>query len=169
MRLSVKLITITLLVALISTSVAFARDSYKHNNSIFIDLGGNGMFISANYSRVFIHRPRYFISTQIGVGKGILFWGMTIPHQITIDFGKNKSFLEAGVGGTFWFGNFDLFGTAGKYAIYLVSPILGYRHQFNKGFIFRIYFNPLIPLFGVDEEIRYMIKPYGGISIGYSF
>jgi hypothetical protein len=82
-----------------------------------------------------------------------------LPHHLTCNFGKKKSFLELGAGGAWVSG--------GGNDYYLVYPILGYRlHPFrNPGFSFRtwLYFP-----FGQDfitEDGEVIFAPVG-LSFG---
>lgn len=88
---------------------------------------------------------------------------MIILHHLTALYGKNKAFLEYGIGGS------AIFSTGNK-SSYLIYPILGYRHHpfKNPGISFRAWI--LLP-FGQQSTIEsydILFVPIGG-SIGIAF
>lgn len=143
-------------------------------NNIYINIFGDVSLVSVNYERIKIISPYFFLSGNIGVGHQselqiCFFWDctfpeskkfITFPHHLTLNFGKKKHFLEAGLGGTYVYGI-----TQKKYFIY---PLIGYRIQplKSKKAIFRLYFNT--SAFNSFEENVYLNIP-AGISIGISF
>jgi len=79
----------------------------------------------------------------------------TIPHQMTINFGRNSSFLEAGLGGVAVF--------APEVTNYYLYPIVGWRlHPRGKKFSLRLFAS--VPFSGIStKDIRWIPA---GISIG---
>lgn len=45
--------------------------TFKRMNSADITIGGTGLFIFANYSRVIAVKSNYFINASVGVGKAM--------------------------------------------------------------------------------------------------
>jgi hypothetical protein len=98
------LIVLGLLLSSMAFSQEISDDLSKHRirkNSVDLTLGGSGLFISANYSRIIMVEPNYFLNASVGIGTVIMIGGVSIPHQLTFNFGKKSSFLELGLGGTF--------------------------------------------------------------------
>jgi hypothetical protein len=163
-----------IVVGLLMTTMAFCQEkqddlgkSKVRKNSVDITLGGSGLFLSTNYSRVIMAKPNYFINASVGIGTVIMTGGITLPHQLTFNFGKKSSFLELGLGGTFWTGKSNDSGYTETINSYYLSPIVGWRKNFKNNLVFRVYTNPLFYISG--EESEHTITPYAGISLGYSF
>lgn len=136
-------------------------------NIIDITLGGTGIFASINYSRVLLAKENYFINTSLGIGT--VASGATIPHQLTINLGKQSSFFETGIGGILWSGTDTSSSRINTKNSYNLSPILGWRKYTKSNLVFRIYANPI---FNISGDLVYgnnKVLPFGGISLGYSF
>ena len=144
------------------------RKSVRKNN-IDLTIGGMGLGVSVNYNRILLVKPNYFINASVGLGIVPSIDGITIPHQITYNIGKKNSFLEVGVGGSFWSGKSNESGYTETQNSYHISPIIGWRKHFRNNLIFRIYTNPLIHVSGEYFIENYSIVPYLGVSLGYSF
>jgi hypothetical protein len=141
----------------------------ERKNSIDLTVGGTGLFASINYNRVLLIKSNYFINTSVGVGAVPVTGGITIPHQLTFNFGKKNSFIELGLGGTYWSGKSNASGYTETLYSYQLSPIIGWRKHFNNNLIFRVYANPLFHVSGEYYIEDYPILPYLGLSLGYSF
>jgi hypothetical protein len=142
-------------------------------NSININFFGGASMLSLNYSRIIPTPIPIFIDTKLGVGYNSTFelclWGscntpekfITIPHHITGNLGKKRSFLEFGVGGTFFIGD-------NSTRTYFVYPIIAYRFiPFKKYRVnFRIYTH--YPIFRAESAKNIIFVPFG-YSIGLSF
>ncbi len=145
--------------------------SSRPKNNINIGLLGNASIYALNYERLFSSKPYTFFASEIGVGYNeefIICFGsgscnpdkyLTIPHQISVSIGKNKSFLEFGFGGA------AIIGSTKQY--YLLYPMLGYRYQplKSKKLNFRIYGS--IP-FSEWDTVDILYIPIG-ISLGICF
>lgn len=145
-------------------------------NTISIDLLGEGTLYSLNYERLFPIKRNMFLSGKIGVGRTVDFCGLihceenykakvsiSIPHHITVNFGKKKVFLEAGYGGTIFTWNYK--------PKYMAFGIIGMRiHPFERNkFSFRLFATP--PLTKSDDGMHYgdiLFIPLG-LSLGVSF
>ncbi|MEE9437811.1 MAG: hypothetical protein V3V14_02345 [Saprospiraceae bacterium] len=71
-------------------------------NVVDLSFGGSGQFLSLNYTRVLKIEKKYFISGLIGVGTTLFTdyqgysdseGGTSIPHQLSINFGKKNAFF----------------------------------------------------------------------------
>jgi hypothetical protein len=145
------------------------RDSLKRNIFDFT-LAGTGLVVSFNYCRIIQVKPDYFMSATIGLGSVPFAGGITIPHQLTYNFGRKNNFLEAGIGGVYWQGYENQENGKEQLYSYNIVPIVGYRKNFsNNKMVFRIYISPIIRVSGEYFYKTHPALPYGGISFGYSF
>lgn len=141
----------------------------ERKNAIDLTIGGNGLFASVNYNRILIVRSYYFINASVGIGTLPLVGGFTLPHLVTCNTGKRSSFLELGIGGSYWSGKSNASGYTERNYSYQLSPIIGWRKHFKSNLIFRAYVNPLIHVSGEYYIEDYPVIPYFGISLGYGF
>ena len=144
-------------------------ESLKNKNTVDLTFGGSGLEISANYRRKILIRPAYYLNISLGVGTVPLSGGVTFPHQLSYNLGRKSSFLELGIGGTYWTGLSNSSGYAERIYSYQFSPLVGYRRHFFNNLVIRIYANPLFHLSGEYYREDYKIIPYLGLSIGHSF
>ncbi len=150
------------------SNIVNLTETLKRSNSIDVTFGGTGLLLSANYSRVLFISNSYFVNASIGIGSVPIIGGTSLPGQLTFNYGKESSFLEAGIGATYWKGKSNSSGYTETIESFNISPILGYRKQFNN-IVFRAYVNPIIHISGVYYIENYSIIPYLGISLGYMF
>ncbi len=149
-------------------STVFAQnenDGPKRAQSVYGELGGNGLFFSANYDVRFLKSEKGF-----GMRAGLGFFGgsggglLTVPIGLNYLAGKAPSYLEVGLGYTYAsFTSSDDFidGEGGS----LLVPSVGYRFQpSKKGFTGRVIISPLIALGNGGGWFM-----FGGISAGYKF
>ena len=137
---------ITLLLCL-SAIISFSQKNNEATSpaqSVFIEIGGNGLLFSANYDVRFSPRQDG-IGGRIGAG----FFGgsgggiLTVPIGLNYLAGKSPNFLEAGFGYTYatFTGSDDFFSGHGS----LLFPSVGYRYQQSgKGLMARIVISPAI-------------------------
>jgi len=142
---------------------------FVNKNSIDISLGGLGLFVSANYARTLMVRPTFFVVASAGIGTVPGIGGISVPHQITFNLGKKTSFLELGVGGSYWTGKSNSSGFTESINSYNLSPIIGWRKIIKSSFVFRVFASPLIHVLGEYYIEDYSVVPYGGVSFGYCF
>lgn len=144
-------------------------ETLQRKNAVDVTLGGTGLAISVNYNKIILVKPNYFVSAAVGIGSVPSVGGLTVPHQLTFNFGKNSNFLEVGLGGTFWSGESNASGYTETLNSYQISPIIGYRKYLKNNFVIRVYANPLIHISGEYYIEDYSIIPYLGLSLGYTF
>ena len=149
---------------------AFSQDDApkpptKNASNVFGELGGNGLFFSANYDF-------RFSKTQKGLGMrmGLGFFGgsdggiLTVPVAINNLSGRAPHYLEIGLGYTYasFTSSDDFFdGASGG----VLVPSIGYRYMpLGKGFTGRVVLSPLINVSGGGGWLM-----FGGISGGYKF
>ena len=138
---------------------------------ISANLAGDASLLSLGFDKLFFLKPALTLSTKVGFGFNQEFQLFSsdppssyfiLPHHVTCNFGRNRSFLEFGVGAAWVTDNRDDY--------YPVYPILGYRyHPFKKpGFSFRVWvYTPLGKKNFYDWDVIMMI-PYG-LSFGYAW
>jgi hypothetical protein len=148
-------------------------DSLKYNalvkkqNSFDVSIGGLGLFASLNFSRYVLIKENYFVNTSIGIGTVPMVGGMVLPHQITFNYGKNRKFLEVGLGGTYW--GSKIHDEPNKEEVvhsYNLAPIIGWRIHFKNNMVFRVYATPIFHVAGAYILNDYSVLPYGGFSLG---
>ncbi|MCK5137059.1 MAG: hypothetical protein KAR19_14835 [Bacteroidales bacterium] len=141
----------------------------ERKNSVDLTIGGTGLFLSVNYSRILAVKSNYFINTSVGIGTVPFIGGISLPHQVTFNLGKKSSFLELGIGGNFWSGKSNSSGYTETINSYHISPIIGWRKNFKNNLVFRAYANPLIYLSGEHFLENLSVTPFLGVSLGYAF
>jgi len=141
----------------------------ERKNSIDLTVFGTGIFSSVNYNRIVFIEKNYFINASVGIGITPFIGGTNYPHQVSINFGTRRNFLEFGLGGNYWLGKTNASGYTVTAYSYNFMPTIGYRAHFANHLIFRVYAMPIIHMGGEIMFEDYPIFPYGGISLGYSF
>lgn len=158
-----------ILISLIFFSTClFGQTAFK-KNSIFLEVGGNGLFTSINYDRQITNKP------GLGIRLGVGFYS-TNPFQITIPIGinylyeikNNKSFMEFGLGTTWTRADVELYVLAehrdpnykNTHFINFI-PSMGYRRHTKNFFMWRLSLTPVVNQYG--------FLPYFGISFGKLF
>jgi len=137
-------------------------------NAVDLSVGGTGLFVSANYNRVLLVKPDYFIASSIGFGTIPIVGGFCYPHQLTVNIPKKDFFWEFGLGGSYWNAKTNSSAYTETTHSYHLSPIIGYRQQMEK-LVFRAYVNPLIRVSGEYLLEDNSVLPYLGVSLGYCF
>lgn len=155
-----------ILTLVLSTS-AIGQDTFKKNDFYF-ELLGNGIFASLNYERQLTSKPGFGLRTGVGYFSGDQELRLSIPIGVNYLFSLrgNKSFLDAGVGGT-WSGadglKKDVASGERNYRehIWSLVPSIGYRRHIKDNFMLRASFTPIIN--------KYRTLPWVGLSIGKRF
>lgn len=133
----------------------------------YLEVGGAGLAISANYDSRF-HDERNGWGYRIGAG----FFSsggntvFTIPFQVNYLTGEHSMHVEMGAGVTFLNSTGTNVGNSkwefDKVTGFIATATIGFRYQpEHKGLNFRIAFVPIL----YDEGLI----PAGGVSIGYTF
>jgi hypothetical protein len=134
--------------------------------SIYIEIGGNGVLFSANYDFRFAKKQDGF-GARAGIGffpdVGIATTAVIVPLGVNYLLGKGSSYFEAGLGVTVIASSAgeDFFGNNGTGETFIVFvPSIGYRYQpIRNGFTARIFASPLIG----DGDFQF----WAGFSLGY--
>lgn len=134
--------------------------------SYYLQIGGAGLAISANYDTRF-NAERNGWGYTVGIG-GFAAEGnsvITIPFQVNYLVGEHSSMLQFGGGATFLRSTGNNTGKTwsfDKITGFVATGSVGYRYQpEQKGLSFKVEFVPIL----YDEGII----PAGGISVGYTF
>jgi len=160
-----------LFILLLFSSITFVQAQEKElvKNSIDITVGGMGLGLSVNYSRMIAVKEKYFVIASAGIGTLPSIGGSSFPHQVTFNLGSNGNYMEVGLGGNYWSGKTNASGYTETTSSYNLSPIIGWRKHFKNNFIVRIYANPLFHVSGAYFYENNAVVPYLGMSLGYGF
>lgn len=128
-------------------------------NSVFLELGGNGLGFSMNYERLVFNSQ----AVRLGIGYGD---GVAFPALYNIILGAGNHKLEIGLGATFMVS----VKTGGQNRLYATGNF-GYRWLFStetgQNFL-RISFTPLVGDYASQTSAIVFI-PWGGVSLGMMF
>ena len=137
-------------------------------NTIYFELGGNGLFTSINYERQLLKSKR--LNFHIGTG----IYGVT-PTYLTIPFGLNylfklnnsNSYIDLGFGATYSKADVILYANIKRNLGYIQTnfwnyiPSLGYRKLTKNNLMYRF---SLTPIINHNDFL-----PFMGFSIGKNF
>ncbi|MDX2189385.1 MAG: hypothetical protein SFY32_05955 [Bacteroidota bacterium] len=156
-------------------------DPIRRYNSVFLDLGGNGLIASLNYERKFYYSKNNFITGKLGYGPFYIY--NIVNLTTTFNFGDGMNYFEGGGGfGVFSYNLFDP-NNLNKFSYIYFTPTFGYRRQSGSGFMFRSYltmYTNATPNYAYNSRtgnydysklnsVNYLFFPFLGISLGYSF
>jgi hypothetical protein len=168
-----KKISLTAATLLLALNI-FAQTNSKNEftvpkNSVSVNMGLMFLAPSVEYGRILIQKEKWFLNGSAGIGTIAVAGGVTVPHQLTFNFGKRSSFFEVGAGGIFWNGTTDASGFTERESSYNIGPVLGWRKYCKRKFFFRLYMNPLVltPISNDFSDVLYFLNT--GFSFGYSF
>ena len=135
------------------------------NKAVYGEIGGNGVFFSANYDMRFTKKENG-LGFRVGVGYvgGVGASAFTFPLGLNYLTGKGASHMEIGIGVTPITATISVFDeNDASGSLTLIMPTVGYRYgKPGKGFVGRIYVGPVIYNGGA-------FFPWGGISAGIKF
>lgn len=152
----------TLLLCIILISSVKSQSEPK--NALYFEFLGNGGLYSINYERQ-LYKSKdvwpFGSKTLKLYGRGGLsavaysnLWGGTFPIECSVAFGKNKNYIESGIGCTFTYLSFSGFD-------HPIIPVrIGYRLEIGE-YLFRL---GLTPYF---DQVTF--NPWLGLSIGKRF
>jgi hypothetical protein len=132
-------------------------------NKIYGELLGSGFGISANYERCVWQDNVVSLNARLGIGTAILINALPILG-FNACLGKGESKFEIGVNAlrVYSIGLLDGYENKSLYA----NPIVGYRFESRKGFLFRFAFTPFL---NPDPNTEFPFFPWLGISFGGAF
>ncbi len=145
----------------------FGQNSSRKND-LYFEFLGNGIWSSISYERQLKNEPGWGLRVGVGYFSGDDKFRITVPVGVNYLFNlrNNKSFLDAGMGGT-WSGaaglKKDLPTGERDYdeRIWSLVPSIGYRRHTKGNFMWRGSFTPLIN--------KYRFIPSLGFSLGKRF
>ncbi|OQX99993.1 MAG: hypothetical protein B6I24_01110 [Bacteroidetes bacterium 4572_128] len=142
-----------------------AQSRKRAPNALYLDVLGTGILPSISYERILYQHRYLFVNVRVGLGYGteILPEGRVFSHSISFNKGANNKYFEFGFGGAI--ASIPEILESRFESMYMFYPIIGFRRQSVRGFLFRIYVNPLST---IDDRILYTI-PFGGMSLGFTF
>ncbi len=155
-----------LVVGLASTSNAQIVAPAKRGQTVFVEVGGQGLLFTANYDTRFSNK-RDGLGGRAGIGYMAIDGDniTTIPFSLNYLLGKGKHFFEVGLGATAMIAstNSDILLDNDSDGGVIGTMSFSYRLQpEDSGFSFRA---GLTPIFNSRNFMPY----YAGISLGYAF
>jgi len=160
-----------------SDSTATSDNTANKYNSVFVELGGNGLYYTVNYDRLFKFSDYIYISRRVGLhysnnllGNNYRFIGIPLEISGLIPI-SDRHFLEIGAGITILnrLKNSDNHNET----LAILALRAGFRYQRpNGGFFFKAGFTPLYNFY-VDHPLpntnyfSWFFLP--GIAFGYTF
>jgi len=161
-----KKITIAIILSMFFGNIFSQEDNAKNDNgirknAIYLELGGNALYYSVNYDRVFsfskiVHsslRVGFFTTPEIGSGYNT----HVFPLEANLLLGKENNFFELGVGQSIWVESGGYSDNIDSYSTFR----LGYRHISDKGLMVR---TGIVPIIQDDDAMIWV-----GLGIGYAF
>lgn len=145
-------------------AVSLNMPAAKRAQNVFVELGGQGLFFTANYDTRF-GKARNGLGGRIGFGAiGVDNTNfVTVPVSLNYLLGEGKNFFEIGLGATYGKLSADEDSFFGSGDEIIGTLAFMYRYQpLTSGFSFRGGFTPV---FSSDGFIPY----FGGLSLGYTF
>jgi hypothetical protein len=150
-----------LTLAILALTYLPAQKTFK-KNTLYGEIAGNGLVLSANYERMLGNKPG--LALHVGVGLGGDKPVIPLGAKYLFDLGNQKSFLETGVGMAI--SEYDFIDNktivspnGGRYIVGFI-PSVGYRHHTPYGLMWRVNYTP------VFFSVRTMAL-FGGISLGW--
>jgi hypothetical protein len=146
---------------------AFSQDLIK-KNEVFLELGGNGLFMSINFARQLTKSPGLELRGGLGVyGSETTYLTIPLSLNYNLRLGGSHSFLSMGVGGTYTKANVRLAtlerieGYENRNTPINFVPSLAYRYITSKDFVWKVGLFPVL--------ISYGFLPSFGLSTGKRF
>ena len=157
-----KILSVLLIIVAINFCKAQSASSGKHQKSVFVEGGGNGIGVSVNFDTRL--KPDRNDGFGFRAGAGIVGTYITLPLGINYIAGKKRSGFESGFGITpvynFNPGEYSSFFDVTKFTT-LEIVTMGYRLQSINGFMFRINMSATY----YKKQMLYL----AGLSIGLNF
>lgn len=167
-----KTLTIFLLLCAVTLAQAQETTDSEYDRPDFIisgNISSGAALLSLDFEKLVFLQPDRLLAIGVGFGFNQEFQIFStsegpenyfmLPHHLTYNWGKKKSFFELGAGATWISGD--------RQNWYLVYPMVGYRyHPFNNpGFSFKVWlYFPFGQKF-VTEYAETLFSPVG-LSIG---
>lgn len=164
-----------LVLAFAGLSFAAPAQPGPRRNAVTFDVaGGLTIGVGVNYHRVLLNfRTRDgsetgFLSGQVGAGLNAWVGSFALPHGLSLNLGNRGNYFEVGYTASYATRAPSVKTDGGcgcalsdPPSRYYAMPLLGYRRQAPRGFLFRLHLSPVI-----DRSEFY---PWGGVSVGKAF
>ena len=157
------LVTLAVLTALLAAAApADAQSYYRKESGLYAEFFGWGGEASANFEKLI--DSRYAVRAGIGFTGAVFADGLVVPFGVSTLLGRERNFLEIGVGGTYV--DFDEQDPDKRFLEVkedqvAVTALVGYRFIGDYGFTYRLGFMPAWTKDG--------FQPMGGAAFGYAF
>jgi len=126
---------------------------------VSVELGGNGILYSLNYSRIFKQNIIARIGFEV-VGDRNNLYDFILPLELYSRTGRSKHHFELGLGFT------PVYRMKNNYWYTIILGRIGYSyHKPGSRWNFRLGFTPFFSREISDRPVQ----PFGGISMGYLF
>jgi hypothetical protein len=168
---------------LLAPTASFAQSPVEpvRRNTFFLELGGNAWFYSLNYDRILLDRDKWKLSGRVGAMYVPSFRAVDrhmvgVPLEISYLRGRDRHFLEMGLGVTATYDTYPLSDTRIRELAVMGVARIGYRYQKPEGgFFFKTGFTPMA---GLVYDLRYRIRgtnvnsafayPLVGLAVGHT-
>jgi opacity protein-like surface antigen len=157
---------------------AIAQTEVKRRQVFFIEAGGVGYNISANYDMRFYKGRKDGAGLRVGVGYGqsknqnlfgpSTFTRFTLPIELNYvaDMKSDKWFTDFGIAYVPHIAS----ESSASGLLHVFSPSLGVRYQKNEGLFFRIgYNNNIINEASGSGQFKFHFSHFAGVGLGISF
>lgn len=155
-------------------------DIFEKHNTVFIEVGGNGMFYSINYDRILTYGKTMHTTFRCGFTFMPMWEFLDIEtilgpiFELNELFGKQDHYFEMGIGiSSLAFITSPPWPNGRRpipeMATYIM-PRIGYRLQKRDSkFMFRVGFTPLVFYMWDFDDTALGFVPWGGIGVGNFF
>jgi hypothetical protein len=147
-------------IAVVASIQLSAQKPFK-KNTLYGELGGNGLVLSVNYERQMGNEPG--LGLHIGLGLADKKPSIPLGVNYLFELGSQKSFIEAGAGITLaekdlWDEKFN----RSEHNAYKPGfiPSVGYRHHTPYGLMWKVIYTPV---FSSYRNVPWLF----GISVGW--
>jgi hypothetical protein len=167
---------------LLAATASFAQSPVEpvRRNTFFLELGGNAWFYSLNYDRILLDRDKWKLSGRVGAMYLPSFHAVNrhmagVPLEISYLRGRNKHFLEIGLGVTTTYDTYPLSDTRIRELAVVGMARIGYRYQKPEGgLFFKTGFTPMAGLLYNLRDRRWAMGsafayPLAGLAVGHTF
>lgn len=174
-----KLVLSLILIIAFVNSKGQDASSYRPVNNVAINAFGDASIVSVQYERLFLNSSKFFVLAKLGLGynrQSDACWEggcpempvtryLTVPHHLTGNVGKGRSYFEFGIGGTSFVGGSD--DGYHQRQSYMAYPMLGYRFfpTDSRKISFRVF--GYFPITDADD-VDILFVPIG-LNLGFAF
>ena len=147
---------------LAAAAPAAAQSYYQKESALYAEFFGWGGEASANFEKLIA--GRYAVRAGVGFTGVVFAKGLAVPFGVSALLGRERNFLEIGLGGTYVDideQDHDKAFLDVKEDQMALTALVGYRYVGDYGFNYRLGFMPAWTKDG--------FQPMGGAAFGYAF